>query len=125
MAYYEDWSQFVEKANNDATELLQTCGMKCTEKMNEKFPGKDQPKPHIQLFKENGRAGEVICNFCKDINPSMLIVGSRGQGTLRRTFLGSVSDYCIHNNETHCPVLVVPPPLEPEADQSSEADKQD
>jgi len=111
-AYHDDWSQCVEKAEHDAIELLQCDGKKCIDKMKERFADKDKEKPHIQLFKETGRPGELICNFCKDVKPSMLIVGSRGQGTLRRTFLGSVSDYCIHHNETHCPVLVVPPPLE-------------
>lgn len=91
---------------------MQATGGKCIKKVKEKFPDDSKEKPHIQLYKENGRAGELICNFCKDINPALLIVGSRGQGTIRRTLLGSVSDYCIHHNVTHAPVVVVPPPLE-------------
>ncbi|KAL8614790.1 hypothetical protein ACOMHN_062833 [Nucella lapillus] len=38
----------------------------------------------------------------------MVIVGSRGQGVIRRTFLGSVSDYLVHH--CRCPVLVVKHP---------------
>lgn len=52
-------------------------------------------------------AGEVICRIAKEKEADMIVMGSRGQGVLRRTFLGSVSDYVIH----HCrlPVTVVPP----------------
>lgn len=46
----------------------------------------------------------------------MIVMGSRGIGTIRRTFLGSVSDYCVHH--AHIPVAVVPPPLE----ESTEAE---
>jgi nucleotide-binding universal stress UspA family protein len=34
----------------------------------------------------------------------MLIIGSRGMGAFKRTFLGSVSDYCVHH--CHCPVII-------------------
>jgi len=87
--------------------LLEEIGKKFTEKISQM-----EHKPHIQLFKENGRAGEVICSFTKDAHPSLLVMGSRGQGTLRRTFLGSVSDYCVHH--AHIPVVVVPPPAHSE-----------
>jgi hypothetical protein len=32
-------------------------------------------------------------------------MGSRGRGALKRTFLGSVSDYCVHHCD--CPVVIV------------------
>ena len=34
-------------------------------------------------------------------------MGSRGLNTLRRTFMGSVSDYVLHH--VHVPVMIVPP----------------
>ena len=63
----------------------------------------------FKLFKEeSNRPGEVICKLAEDESVDLVVIGSRGMGTLRRTFLGSVSDYCVHHN--HCSIAVVPPP---------------
>lgn len=62
----------------------------------------------FKLYKEeSNRPGEVICKLAKDEGADIILIGSRGVGTLRRTFLGSVSDYCVHH--THIPVVVIPP----------------
>jgi hypothetical protein len=47
-------------------------------------------------------------------------MGSRGLGALKRTFLGSVSDYCVHHCE--CPVAIVRfgQETEPELKQASQ-----
>ena len=58
-------------------------------------------------MKEGGKPGELICKNCEEENASVIVLGSRGQGAVRRTFLGSVSDYVVHHS--HCPVCVVPP----------------
>ncbi|XP_039253787.2 universal stress protein YxiE-like isoform X1 [Styela clava] len=50
--------------------------------------------------------GHAICDSAKKHNADMIIVGSRGLGTLRRTILGSVSTYVIHHS--HIPTLVCP-----------------
>ena len=57
---------------------------------------------------ENTKPGEVICKLAKDVDANLIVMGSRGMGTLRRTLLGSVSDYCVHH--AHIPVAIVPPP---------------
>lgn len=65
----------------------------------------------FKLFKEeNNQPGEVIIKLAEDEKADFIVMGSRGVGTLRRTFLGSVSDYCVHH--TKIPVVVVPPPPE-------------
>eukprot|EP01134_Creolimax_fragrantissima_P006756 CFRG6756T1 len=46
-----------------------------------------------------------LCEFVKDKQCSMLILGSRGMGAIKRALIGSVSDYCVHNAQ--CPVVVV------------------
>ena len=54
---------------------------------------------------ETGHPRDVICYVAKDENPDLVILGSRGLGSIERLMLGSVSDYVVH----HCvsPVLVV------------------
>lgn len=54
-----------------------------------------------------GAAGEVVVKTAKDERVSLIIIGSRGLGSIRRTILGSVSDYIVHHAST--PVIVVPP----------------
>lgn len=48
--------------------------------------------------------GEGLCKGIEETGASLAIVGTRGMGTLRRTFLGSVSDYVLHH--AHVPVLI-------------------
>lgn len=54
---------------------------------------------------EIGQPRDVICVVAKEESPDLLILGSRGLGSVERLMLGSVSDYVLH----HCasPVLVV------------------
>lgn len=54
------------------------------------------------------KPGEFLVSFAKDNHVDFVVTGSRGSSTLRRTFLGSVSDYLIHHLSV--PVCVVPPP---------------
>ena len=51
-----------------------------------------------------GKAGEVILQAAKEEKALLIVVGSRGLGTVRRTILGSVSDFVLHHS--HCPVIV-------------------
>ena len=52
--------------------------------------------------------GEAVCKLANDKHADLTVMGSRGQNTLRRTLLGSVSDYVLHHS--HNPVTVIPPP---------------
>ena len=52
-----------------------------------------------------GRAADEILNLGQEIEAELLIVGSRGLGTVARIALGSVSEGIVHNAE--CPVLVL------------------
>ncbi|OIV90438.1 hypothetical protein TanjilG_01916 [Lupinus angustifolius] len=74
----------------------------------------------LQICKDNlvkaesiilkGDPREMICQAVEQIQVDLLIIGSRGLGMLKRTFLGSVSDYCAHHAKT--PILIVKPPEE-------------
>ena len=61
----------------------------------------------FKLVKEGGKPGELICKNTEEEKANIVVLGSRGQGAMRRTFLGSVSDYVVHHS--HTPVCVVPP----------------
>ncbi|KAL8227624.1 hypothetical protein R6Q57_015208 [Mikania cordata] len=54
---------------------------------------------------EVGDPKVAICNAVDQLNIQLLVVGSHGRGAVTRTFLGSVSNYCV--NHAKCPVLVV------------------
>ena len=51
-----------------------------------------------------GKPGEVICRIAEEESAAMIVTGTRGMGKVRRTILGSVSDYLVHH--AHCPVIV-------------------
>lgn len=51
-----------------------------------------------------GKAGEVICRIAHEEGARIIVCGTRGQGTFRRTVMGSVSDYIVHHSDV--PVLV-------------------
>ncbi|CAM8884229.1 unnamed protein product [Rhodiola kirilowii] len=58
-----------------------------------------------ETVSEPGDPKEVICEAAEKYNVQLLVVGSRGHNAIKRAFLGSVSNYCVHNAK--CPVLVV------------------
>src|SRR5215218_2513329 len=52
-----------------------------------------------------GRPDAQIVGVADEIGAGLIVVGSRGLGTLRRALMGSVSDSVVRH--AHCPVLVV------------------
>ncbi|PFX23260.1 uncharacterized protein LOC111333196 [Stylophora pistillata] len=97
-AYYEALQLSLKKDKKELEELWQNFEGKCK-----------HYKLNYKLFKEeSSRPGEAICKVASDEDAHVIVVGSRGCGTLRRTFLGSVSDYCLH--QAHIPVAIIPPP---------------
>ncbi|XP_041347866.1 universal stress protein Slr1101-like [Gigantopelta aegis] len=51
-----------------------------------------------------GHPGEVIVKAAQDESAHLIVTGTRGLSKLRRTFLGSISDYVLHH--AHIPVIV-------------------
>jgi nucleotide-binding universal stress UspA family protein len=56
---------------------------------------------HLRL----GRPAEQIIDLSEDLGAGIIVVGSRGQGALRRAVLGSVSGDVVRY--AHCPVFVI------------------
>ena len=48
--------------------------------------------------------GEGICKMAEEVKADVIVTGTRGQGKVRRTLLGSVSDFILHHS--HIPVIV-------------------
>ncbi|KAJ8552952.1 hypothetical protein K7X08_020345 [Anisodus acutangulus] len=55
-----------------------------------------------------GDARHVLCEAVEKLHASILVVGCHGYGVIKRTVLGSVSDYCAHH--AHCSVMIVKKP---------------
>ncbi|CAC5426519.1 unnamed protein product [Mytilus coruscus] len=56
----------------------------------------------IQL--DGGDPGHTIVQKCEELGASVIVVGSRGLGAIRRTLIGSVSDYILHHS--NIPVFI-------------------
>jgi nucleotide-binding universal stress UspA family protein len=50
------------------------------------------------------KPGQVIVSVADEEKASMIVMGTRGIGVIRRTILGSVSDYVVQHST--CPVVV-------------------
>lgn len=64
--------------------------------------------PKVFLKTLDDSAGHTICTIAQENNASLIVVGQRGLGAIRRTLFGSVSDYILHH--ARIPVLVSVPP---------------
>ncbi|KAJ1553013.1 hypothetical protein HK096_009559 [Nowakowskiella sp. JEL0078] len=89
-----EWIDDVEeKAKNDSHILLKRFGANVLKK-----------EISCRAIALRGDPREEIISKVNELNPSLLVIGSRGLGTFQRTFLGSVSDYAVHH--ANCAVLV-------------------
>lgn len=62
---------------------------------------------HFFVVTARKNPGEGIIFAAEENWASVIVMGNRGHGTLRRTIFGSNSDYVLHH--AHIPVIVVPP----------------
>ncbi|VDN10031.1 unnamed protein product [Dibothriocephalus latus] len=92
----EEWGNILsvrvraaQKLENDYTAEAQGAGLK--------FEYLSQPADKV---------GEAIIKQAEKQGAHLIIIGTRGLGAIQRTFLGSVSDYVLHQGVV--PVTVVP-----------------
>lgn len=62
----------------------------------------DDPRLTAEVVR--GGAAETLCVASREAQ--LLVVGSRGHGTLVEAVVGSVARYCVHH--ASCPVVVIP-----------------
>ncbi|XP_062589209.1 universal stress protein MSMEG_3950/MSMEI_3859-like [Saccostrea cucullata] len=58
----------------------------------------------IRIEHVNGKPEYAIVDVASKENASCIVTGSRGMGLIRRTILGSTSDFILHHSS--CPVVV-------------------
>jgi nucleotide-binding universal stress UspA family protein len=63
--------------------------------------GATAAQAHLRM----GRADEEIVELAQSIEAGLIVIGSRGQGRLRRALVGSVSESVVRH--AHCPVTIV------------------
>lgn len=99
MAYSTDDVQLnVEKLRRKNKELETKYDEKCKAlQMKHRF---------LLVSEDDHGPGHAIVEAAKKHHANLIVVGSRGQGALKRTIMGSVSTYVIHHG--HIPALVCP-----------------
>ncbi len=84
-----------EEHQKEAQQLLEA------EVARTKEAGATVAQAHLRM----GRADEEILELAHSIDAGMIVMGSRGQGRLRRALVGSVSESVVRH--AHCPVTIV------------------
>jgi nucleotide-binding universal stress UspA family protein len=59
--------------------------------------------PDAEAIVVTGSPGPSLCDVAAELPASVIVLGTRGRGGIRRAVLGSVSDYVVRN--APCPVL--------------------
>ena len=64
-------------------------------------------RPDAELVVLVGPAGPTLCDVAESLPASVIVMGTRGRGGLRRAVMGSVSDHVVRN--APCPVVTTSP----------------
>ncbi|VDO88393.1 unnamed protein product [Schistosoma mattheei] len=91
----DEWSNIVEVNVKRVRELEQDYSTDClAHNLTYQF-----------LYESVNHIGESIIKKAEQMNACLIIIGSRGLGAIKRTIMGSVSDYVVHHaNTTICVV---------------------
>ncbi|KAI9596480.1 hypothetical protein BDF19DRAFT_394242 [Syncephalis fuscata] len=99
---FSDYAMTIEKAHRDAShQFLRDYAARL---MDHKIA--------VKAIALRGDARDELVRKSEEVRADVLILGSRGLGVLKRTLLGSVSDYCAHN--CTMPLIIVKMPSEEE-----------
>ncbi|CAH1796017.1 unnamed protein product [Owenia fusiformis] len=99
-------SAFMASSAEIWADVLRKSQAKARANLNEyQKKAKDAGMGACKAWAKVGKPGEGICETAQELNVKLIVIGSRGLGKLRRTILGSVSDYVLHH--ANIPVFVV------------------
>ena len=93
---------FIDEQYQKATDEAISCLRSYEHTLNAWF--KDTPVKSEKIVGK-GEVRDEIVDYAERNKMDLVVMGSRGMGTLKRTFIGSTSDYCIHH--LTCPVIIV------------------
>lgn len=91
----EDWEQHLKNHTDKVKQIEEKYKKKLTD-----------AEVNFEVKLCGGKPGEAICTAIKECKADLVVMGSRGLGAIRRTFVGSVSDYVLHHS--HMPVIICP-----------------
>ena len=95
----DSFKKMIDESVRDSKEVAEKFEKLCNEKRMDH-------RVHVQSA-NNDSPGQTLCNIANRSMCDVIVMGTRGLDTVRRTFLGSVSDYVIHH--AGLPTVVIPP----------------
>ncbi|CAH8556847.1 unnamed protein product [Heterobilharzia americana] len=98
----DEWSNIVQNNVKRVLELENDYSTECL----------SQNLTYQFLYESVDHIGSAIVQKAEKYKANLLIIGSRGLGAIKRTIMGSVSDYVVHHANTT--VCVVPSMDEPQ-----------
>jgi nucleotide-binding universal stress UspA family protein len=69
-----------------------------------KEAGATVARAHLRMGRAGATVAEEIVELAESLDAGLIVMGSRGQGRLRRALVGSVSESVVRH--AHCPVTV-------------------
>ena len=91
-------------AMSESIDRERKAAQRAYERIAAMFEGANVSMEHIL---REGHRGKAIVDAAREHNTDLIVLGARGQSTVRRLLLGSISDYVA--THAHCSVLVVRP----------------
>lgn len=92
----DEWKKALDEMNAKTQKLEEDYeGSLIMKKLKYKVRGESAKKP-----------GEMICQLGEQEKADLIIMGTRGLSSVKRAFLGSVSEYVVRN--ANRPVLIIP-----------------
>ncbi|CAH8852923.1 unnamed protein product [Trichobilharzia szidati] len=93
----DNWTKSIQENIDRSTKLQNQYGYLCEK----------SKIPYDFVIMNGSSPGTGILQAVDDYKADLIVMGSRGLGLVKRTFIGSVSNYVVHN--THIPCITVPP----------------